>query len=161
LTPACRPAKSEHGGLPPFRSTRIERYRPSCRSTFFRLTPTFLTARFTAAPDLPVFFASYLTSYFCPPATRARSCFRPRALFAIDALLGCPETMFASSNTLPHQMVPIQVEGLRQVALFTRFDWALSFPSALMCSESPQVPIPLIAPRVAPVGIGTTLSLLG
>jgi hypothetical protein len=30
----------------------------SSRSTFFRLTPTFFTTRFTAFFDLPVFFAS-------------------------------------------------------------------------------------------------------
>jgi hypothetical protein len=33
--------------------------------------PTFLTALFTAEADRPVFFDSYRTSYFCPPATRA------------------------------------------------------------------------------------------
>ena len=33
-------------------------YRPNRRSTRFRLVPTFLTAFFTAAFDLPDFFAS-------------------------------------------------------------------------------------------------------
>jgi hypothetical protein len=33
-------------------------YRPNPRSTRFRLVPTFLTAFFTAAFDLPDFFAS-------------------------------------------------------------------------------------------------------
>lgn len=37
-------------------------YRSNRRSTRFRLLPTFLTAFFTAAFDLPDFFASYLTS---------------------------------------------------------------------------------------------------
>jgi hypothetical protein len=35
---------------------------PSSRSTFLRLAPAFLAARFTSPFDLPVFFASYRTS---------------------------------------------------------------------------------------------------
>jgi hypothetical protein len=54
-------------------------YRPSRRSTFFRLVPTF----FTAALDRRVFFASYRTSYSWPPATRSRSWLRPRLVFFV------------------------------------------------------------------------------
>jgi hypothetical protein len=39
-------------------ATRHAYYRPSRRSTFFRLLPTFLTVFFTAAAQRPVFFAS-------------------------------------------------------------------------------------------------------
>jgi hypothetical protein len=35
-----------------------------------RLGPDFFTAGFTLAFDLPVFFASYRTSWSCSPATR-------------------------------------------------------------------------------------------
>jgi hypothetical protein len=36
----------------------VDSYRPSSRSTFLRLVPTFLTALFTRLADLPAFFAS-------------------------------------------------------------------------------------------------------
>ena len=41
-----------------------------------RLGPAFFAAALTADFGFPVFFASYRTSYSCPPATRARSCLR-------------------------------------------------------------------------------------
>src|SRR4051794_285844 len=62
---------------PPARRHNSPRYRLNSRSTRFRLLPTRLTAPLTSEPDLPVIFASYLTSCFCPPATRAFSCLRP------------------------------------------------------------------------------------
>ena len=45
-----RDQKRSHRLAPP--------YRPNRRSTPFRLLPTFLTASFTTALDLPYFFAS-------------------------------------------------------------------------------------------------------
>jgi hypothetical protein len=60
--------------------------RPRRFSTCLRLLPTFFTAFFTAAAERLVFFASYRTSWLCPPATRARSCLRPRAVFFVVAI---------------------------------------------------------------------------
>ena len=42
------------------------------------------TAFFTEGADRPVFVDSYCTSQSCPPATRARSCLRPRAVFSLS-----------------------------------------------------------------------------
>jgi hypothetical protein len=59
--------------------------------TRFRLLPTFLTAYFTDEAERPDFFAVYRTSQSCPPATRGRSCFRPRAVFAFFAIENPPK----------------------------------------------------------------------
>jgi hypothetical protein len=55
--------------------------RESRFSTRLRTLPTFFTAFLTAGAERFVFFASYRTSWSWLPATLARSCLRPRAVF--------------------------------------------------------------------------------
>jgi hypothetical protein len=75
--------------------------------------PTFLTAFLTAAAGRPVFFDSYPTSYFCPPATRTRSCFRPRAVFCFAAASGRPDFP-ADRPVAVRADVPVATEPRRQ-----------------------------------------------
>src|SRR5205085_4627692 len=75
----------------------------------FRLLPTFLTAFFTAAAEWPVFFDSYRSSWFCPPATWALSCLRPRAVFFAVAI-GSSFVTRRPSNAAKDSRVPERFE---------------------------------------------------
>jgi len=87
--------------------------RPSFRSTRLRLLPTFLTTFFTAALERPDFFDSYPTSYPCRPATRARSCLRPRAVCFLAFFAMTFSRSQAKSNARHGDAVPDQRQPSR------------------------------------------------